>query len=451
MRILSYLLVPVLLCGTVKGASTLDEIEVETITDKAISWVKHKVPAQFESKDSRPVRGRTRDVELIWMEGAKLDLPSKPAKKEAKKPLELKSGVLLLDARLKSGALWTIQTPHGRGEFNTAAVRIKVSAEVTELCLLDGALSWKAAEKQVELKAPSLLRVGRAVVEEKKPEAEEVRKWLMWLRPHGEQPLEIPMSKVPALQLKPTPSGIRWFGPEVEAVMAGAYKLEKFSISKNEISNADWRRFEQWSKKSGCFIFDHPDQPSDWKHEQLKEESEAYAPLYGDDHPVVGIAWWDAYAFCRWAGGRLPREIEWLAAGYTDRSGEWRVVPWGNKEEKEKELSKRANFQDLQFVAWKMKNNVDWLPFDASVDVEDGFPLSAPLGSFKSGDSQHGVQEMAGNVSEWIDAKGRDGRRAARGGNFGYPKKDIRSDGARLELGAEEKLPHVGIRLLIED
>jgi formylglycine-generating enzyme required for sulfatase activity len=93
------------------------------------------------------------------------------------------------------------------------------------------------------------------------------------------------------------------------------------------------------------------------------------------DHPVFEVTWYGARDYCAWKGGRLPSEAEWerVASGAAD----W-LFPWG-------EVGPgptRANCSEAVCV--------------------DGYLEAAPVGSFPAGASTLGVEDLAGNVGEWI-------------------------------------------------
>jgi len=92
------------------------------------------------------------------------------------------------------------------------------------------------------------------------------------------------------------------------------------------------------------------------------------------DHPVTNVTWFDADAYCKWRGERLPTEEEWEKAA---RGKTGRPYPWGDNFE-----VTRANTPQR----WQMLDQ----PGDTT-----------PVGSFPSGVSPYGIYDMSGNVWEW--------------------------------------------------
>ena len=196
------------------------------------------------------------------------------------------------------------------------------------------------------------------------------------------------------------PGGLFWLGatPDFQFVFdnekwAHPVEVKPFRIARAPVTNAE---FVQFAEENGYGRREFwTDQGWKWR-----EEVSARNPIYWqrdgsgrwfcrsydqlvrieEHHPVIHVNWYEAQAYCRWAGRRLPTELEWEVAASATADGpkitsEKRRYPWGN----ELPTTDQANLHARAI---------------GTIDV----------GALPASDSAFGCRQMIGNVWEWTES-----------------------------------------------
>ena len=194
----------------------------------------------------------------------------------------------------------------------------------------------------------------------------------MVLVPGGEFTIGADMQEVPRF----LPDGRRAPSPGGRLRMHKV-NLAPFFIDKFEVTNAQFAAFMKAGGYSNRDLWSQ----DGWNSVQRLTKRQPYAwenpDFAGPRKPVAGVSYFEAEAYAKWVGRRLPSEAEWEAAA---RGVDHRKYPWGNDPPAQgAKETLRCNFGC----------------------PGDGFPFTAPVGSFPLGRSPFGCEDMAGNLWEW--------------------------------------------------
>lgn len=194
------------------------------------------------------------------------------------------------------------------------------------------------------------------------------------------------------------PGGTFRLGAEIDAPFmfdnekyAHEVEVQPFSIARAPVTNSEFADFIEdggyqqgrfWSREGRKWkSLNQAQHPGYWKNngnsQWMMRRFDQTIPLPLNE-PVIHVTWYEAEAYCRWAGLRLPTEVEWevAALGEADSNGNLssfkRRYPWGNSPPD----NDRANL--------------------------DGRALGCvDVAAHAGGDSAFGCRQLLGNVWEW--------------------------------------------------
>ncbi|TAM58549.1 ergothioneine biosynthesis protein EgtB [bacterium] len=168
-------------------------------------------------------------------------------------------------------------------------------------------------------------------------------------------------------------------------------EVPPFQIARAAVTNAEFAAFvedrgylrrELWSRQGWQWRARYgAAQPVYWEKTLdgwLRRDFDALVPLE-PNAPIIHVNWYEAQAFCNWAGRRLPTEAEWELAASAEPTpdgarltGRKRRYPWGDEP-----------------------------PTPAQANLDANLPGCADVGAFPAGESAFGCRQMLGNAWEW--------------------------------------------------
>jgi len=173
------------------------------------------------------------------------------------------------------------------------------------------------------------------------------------------------------------------FDADPKALERFLHRVEALYLDRYAVTNLDFMQFvqaggyeklEYWDEEALPALLDFVDRTG---HPGPRYWVEGHFPHGEERRPVVGVSWYEASAYARWVGKRLPTDAEWTKAGaWPVESAPGRIAqrryPWGESFD-----IRRANL-------WGSQRK-------GTVDVDE----------YPAGESVGGIFQLVGNVWEW--------------------------------------------------
>jgi iron(II)-dependent oxidoreductase len=177
-------------------------------------------------------------------------------------------------------------------------------------------------------------------------------------------------------------------------------EIKAFNISKTLVSNEEYQQFieaggyenpdywswsgKKWLQKQHNIAIPPAEQFSPAQHPKYwRNQDGQWQTRFFDqwqtlipEHPVMHVTYWEAEAFCNWAGRRLPTEYEWEAAALGNQINQpHKRFPWGDSMD----------------------------PSNVNMDAQ--YLGQIPVTALAAGDSPFGCRQMLGTAWEWTSSQ----------------------------------------------
>ncbi len=158
-----------------------------------------------------------------------------------------------------------------------------------------------------------------------------------------------------------------------------------FWIGRTPVGNRQWREFiadggyhrqDLWSARGWAHRIEAGlERPKFWREEDTRRRFGVEEEVPADE-PVQHVCYFEAEAFAKWSGGRLPTETEWeKACAWDPVAGGRRTWPWGSA-----------------------------APTEELANLGGAGLRPAPIGAYPHGASAYGAEQMIGDVWEWTSS-----------------------------------------------